>query len=214
MITLASTITPSMIWGTFLGLVVAFAIPLILVAYGGMFSEHSGIVNIALEGIMVIGAMTSSMISHQFDAQVKAGAIQPWLAMFIAIIASGLAGALFSLLLSFASNRLKADQTIAGTAINIMAPAIFLIGSTAINDGVETDWITLPTWSTFSPTNFGITGKSFFRSFSVKHHLHRGDFLCPRSHSFDGLHSLSKHVFGLRLRSCGEHPEGQRFFGT
>lgn len=212
MITLASTITPSMIWGTFLGLVVAFAIPLILVAYGGMFSEHSGIVNIALEGIMVIGAMTSSMISHQFDAQVKAGAIQPWLAMFIAIIASGLAGALFSLLLSFASNRLKADQTIAGTAINIMAPAIFLIGSTAINDGVETDWITLPTWSTFSPTNFGITGKSFFRSFSV-------NTICIETTFFALVliplmaFILYRTRFGLRLRSCGEHPEAGASLG-
>jgi hypothetical protein len=80
MIILAST--PSMIWGTFIGLVIAFAIPMIFVAYGGMYSEHSGIVNIALEGIMVIGAMTSVMVCRQMSSAVTAGSIKPWFAMF------------------------------------------------------------------------------------------------------------------------------------
>jgi ABC-type uncharacterized transport system permease subunit len=212
MMIFATTITSGMIWGTFLGLVVAFAIPMILVAYGGMYSEHSGIVNIALEGIMVIGAMTSSIICRQLDGAVTSKAMASWVAMLIAILAAGLAGAVFSLLLSFASNRLKADQTIAGTALNIMAPAIFLIGSTAINGGVETDWITLPDWTTFSPSDFGMTTTSFFRSFSV-------NTICLETTFFAlvliplAAFILYRTRFGLRLRSCGEHPEASASLG-
>jgi ABC-type uncharacterized transport system permease subunit len=77
-----ATVTPSMIWGTFLGLVIAFAIPMILVAYGGMYSEHSGIVNIALEGIMVIGAMTSAIICRQLNGAVQGKQMASWAAMF------------------------------------------------------------------------------------------------------------------------------------
>jgi simple sugar transport system permease protein len=207
-----ATVTPSMIWGTFLGLVIAFAIPMILVAYGGMYSEHSGIVNIALEGIMVIGAMTSAIICRQLNGAVQGKQMASWAAMLIAILAAGLAGALFSLLLSFASNRLKADQTIAGTALNIMAPAIFLIGSTAVNSGVETDWITLPTWTTFDPSDFGMTTTSFFRSFSV-------NTICLETTFFAlvliplAAFILYRTRFGLRLRSCGEHPEASASLG-
>src|SRR5574344_82629 len=210
MIILAST--PSMIWGTFIGLVIAFAIPMIFVAYGGMYSEHSGIVNIALEGIMVVGAMTSVMVCRQMSSAVTAGSIKPWFAMFVAILASGLVGALFSLLLSFAANRLKADQTSAGTAMNIMAPAIFLIGATAMNAGVETEWISWPSWVKFSPNSFGIIDASFIRSFSVY-------TICLETTFFAlvliplAAFILYRTRFGLRLRSCGEHPEASASLG-
>lgn len=212
MVIMASLFTPEMIWGTFIGLVVAFAIPMIFVAYGGMYSEHSGIVNIALEGIMVVGAMTSVIVCRQLDPQVTSGALPSWLAMFIAILASGIVGALFSLLLSFAANHLKADQTIAGTAINIMAPAIFLVGATAINSGVETDWISWPTWVKFQPEIFGITSRSFLRSFSVYTICLETTFFALVLIPVAAL-ILNRTRFGLRLRSCGEHPEASASLG-
>jgi len=211
MITILAS-TPSMIWGTFLGLVIAFAIPMIFVAYGGMYSEHSGIVNIALEGIMVVGAMTSVIVCRQLNSAVTSGALPSWFAMFIAIIAAGFVGALFSVLLSFAANRLKADQTIAGTAMNIMAPAIFLIGATAMNKGVETDWISWPIWVKFSPDNFGISSASFIRSFSVYTICLETTFFALILIPFAAF-VLYRTRFGLRLRSCGEHPEASASLG-
>jgi ABC-type uncharacterized transport system permease subunit len=206
------TATPEAISGGFLGLVIAFAIPMILVAYGGMFSEHSGIVNIALEGIMVIGALAAVVVCRSFDGAVTNQGFPAWLAIFISIVASGLAGALFSLLLSFASNRLKADQTIAGTALNIMAPAIFLIGATAVNGGVETDWISWPKWVKFTPATFGIPTPTFF-SFLAVHTI------CLETTFFALIlipimaFILYRTRFGLRLRSCGEHPEASASLG-
>ena len=101
---------------------ILFAVPLLLVALGGMFSERSGIINIALEGIMVVGALFSCLFLRVMDAS-GMGASQPQLAVLLAIVVAGLSGVLFSLLLAFASIRLKADQTIGGTALNMLAPA-------------------------------------------------------------------------------------------
>ena len=71
---------------------VLFAIPLLLVALGGMFSERSGVINIALEGIMVIGALISILLLRAFDMS-GFGTAQPQLAVLIAMLAAGLSGA-------------------------------------------------------------------------------------------------------------------------
>ncbi|NLD83645.1 MAG: ABC transporter permease, partial [Clostridiales bacterium] len=101
---------------------ILFAIPLLLVALGGMFSERSGVINIALEGIMIIGALFSCLFLSVVDKS-GAGAQHPQLYMLLAILVSALAGIIFSLLLAFASVNLKAYQTIGGTALNMLAPA-------------------------------------------------------------------------------------------
>ena len=100
-----------------------FAIPLLIVGLGGMYSERSGISNIGLEGIMIIGAITG-VIAINTVSSVLSGQ----LLFIIAILIAGCAGLVYSLLHAWASIRLNADQTISGTALNIFAPAfsIFL----------------------------------------------------------------------------------------
>ena len=101
---------------------VLFAVPLLLVALGGMFSERSGIINIALEGIMIVGALFGTLYLRFADAS-GLGATNPQGAVAIAILVSAGTGLVYSLLLAFASVNLKADQTIGGTALNMLAPA-------------------------------------------------------------------------------------------
>ena len=100
-----------------------YAIPLMIVALAGVFAERSGIINLALEGIMIFGAFVGVLFvrmmqqAHVFDAAKAAG---DWVALqgfeLLAMLVAALFGALFSLLLSFASINLRADQTIGGTA--------------------------------------------------------------------------------------------------
>ena len=85
-----------------ISLTIVFAVPLMLVALGGMYSEHSGVINLALEGIMVIGALCACFTLQSFDAS-GFGKIHPQLAMLIAIIVAAVTGMLFSLFLAFAA---------------------------------------------------------------------------------------------------------------
>ena len=110
-----------------------YAVPLMIVALAGIFAERSGIINLALEGIMIFGAFIGVLFVRLvqqwgwFDA---AMAVKDWPAlqgfMVLAMAVAALFGALFSLLLAFAAINLKADQTIGGTALNLMAPALVL----------------------------------------------------------------------------------------
>ena len=91
-----------------------YGIVLMLVALGGMFSEHSGIINIALEGIMVIGGVAGVLTLTMLPAEMPV-----FLVVLISVLVAALAGMVYSLLLAFASINLKADQTIGGTALNM-----------------------------------------------------------------------------------------------
>ena len=100
-----------------------FATILAIVALGGMFSERSGIINLGLEGIMVIGALCGAvMLAILTDANAPA-----FIRILLSIIASMIGGAIYSLLLGFACIKLKADQTITGTALNIMSTALAVV---------------------------------------------------------------------------------------
>ena len=88
-----------------------FSIPLMIVALGGMFSERSGIINIALEGIMTMGAFTSILFLN-LTGKSMSGQGQ----LLIAIVISMVTGGVFSLFHAYAAINMKADQTISGTA--------------------------------------------------------------------------------------------------
>ena len=110
-----------------------YAVPLMIVALAGIFSERSGIINLALEGMMIFGAFIGVLfvrILQQYGVFDAAKANGDWWSlqgfMFMTMLVAAALGALFSLLLAFASINLKADQTIGGTALNMMAPALVL----------------------------------------------------------------------------------------
>ena len=93
-----------------------YAVPLMIVALAGIFAERSGVINLALEGIMIMGAFVGVLVVYSFQ---KAGIFDKdsgQLLMLTAMAISAAAGALFALLLGFAAIHLKADQTIGGTA--------------------------------------------------------------------------------------------------
>jgi simple sugar transport system permease protein len=94
------------------------AIPLLLVALGGMFSERSGVVNIALEGIMLFGAFFGclTVLSMQHSQ------MSPQVILIIAALVAAVAGLVYSMLLAFAAINMKADQTITGTALICLFP--------------------------------------------------------------------------------------------
>ncbi len=102
-----------------------FAVPLMIVALAGLFAERSGIINIALEGMMIFGAFIG-VLTVRLLLSAGMGPSTGQILLIIAILASSLGGMLMALLLAFASINLKADQTIGGTAINLLAPALVL----------------------------------------------------------------------------------------
>ena len=97
------------------------ATPLIIAGIGGMFSERSGVVNIALEGLMLFGAFSAASIIIFFES-LGLFDLGPWLSLIVA----GIAGALFSLVLAVSIITLSADHTIAGTAVNMLAAGLTL----------------------------------------------------------------------------------------
>lgn len=190
--------------GDILGSTIIFAIPLMLVALGGMFSERSGVINIALEGIMIIGALFGCLALRSFNLS-GFGVENPVLAMFIVILISALAGVVFSLLLAFAAINLKADQTIGGTALNMLAPAFAVMLSWAIQ-GQGNTTINIPSWVRMSESTFGLTETAGFWHNLIFKNL----FLTTPIAIIILIISvivLYKTKFGLRLRACGEHPQ-------
>ena len=184
-----------------LGSMIVFAVPLLLVALGGMFSERSGIINIALEGIMIVGALFACLFIRAMNAS-GWGPEHPQLAVFIAILIAGAAGAIFSLALAFASINLRADQTIGGTALNMFAPA-FAIALTWMIQGQGQSTIQIPSW-----VRFGLFKAKEATAFDI---IFKKYLLLTTPVAvvllIISIIVLYKTRFGLRLRSCGEHPQ-------
>ena len=163
-----------------------YGIVLMLVALGGMFSEHSGIINIALEGIMVIGGVAGVLTLTLLPADMS-----PFLVVLLTILAAALAGMVYSLLLAFASINLKADQTIGGTALNLLATAIAVVIAKYFSDS--------------GSAKLNYTNKPFLFSIGgleLSVFVPLGIILLIISYVV-----LYKTRFGLRLRACGEHPQ-------
>ena len=161
-----------------------YGIVLMLVALGGMFSEHSGIINIALEGIMVIGGVAGVLTLTMLPASMPAFAT-----VLIAVLVAAIAGMVYSLLLAFASINLKADQTIGGTALNLLATAIAVVIAKYFSDSAKLNYSN-------KPFLFSIGG------LELSIFVPLGIVLLVISYVV-----LYKTRFGLRLRACGEHPQ-------
>ena len=195
-----------MIAANIISMTILFAVPLLLVAMGGMFSEHSGVINIALEGMMIIGALFACFTLQGLD-QSGFGPAHPQLSMFIAILVAGVTGMIFSLLLGFAAINLKADQTIGGTALNQFAPAFAVVMTWAIQgQGLTT--IFIPNWVRITRETFGLApvdGPSFWNNLIFKYFYLTTPIAVILF--IVAYIVMYKTRFGLRLRACGEHPQ-------
>ncbi|MFB7139489.1 ABC transporter permease [Gottfriedia sp. NPDC056225] len=175
---------------------IAYTIPLLIVALGGLFSERSGVVNIGLEGLMVVGGFSSALTISKLQETHQGETWVIWVGILVAV----LAGALFSLLHAFASINLHADQVISGIAINMIAGAltIFLArnitgsGNISINGITRTDIPLLK--------DIPILGDLFFKNTYSTTWLVIAILLIS-------TFVLYKTRLGLRLRACGEYPQ-------
>ena len=200
-----------------------YAVPLMIVALAGVFAERSGIINLALEGIMIFGAFMGVLfvrLTQQaavFDAAKAAG---DWVAlqgfMLLAMLAAALMGAIFSLLLAFAAINLKADQTIGGTALNLMAPALvlFFIRIIANQNTLQMDSGDSASWFMIKKTMLGYSRKDELGFFAdtILNKVYLATYVCILIYVALSI-ILYKTKFGLRLRSCGENPQAADSLG-
>ncbi len=194
LMTLLSIIVSSML---------VYSTPLIFTGLGGAFSERSGIVNIGLEGIMVVGAFVSVIFNLRYASTF--GAATPWIAMIIA----GLIGSIFSLIHAVATINWRADHIVSGTVMNLLAPAlcVFLTRVMFEQKG-QTEIITQNFGKTTFPiiSKIPVIGEIFFTDTSAPAYLAiLVAFLCH--------FIIFKTKFGLRLRSVGEHPQAADTLG-
>ena len=170
-----------------------FASVLLLVALGGCFSEHSGVINIGLEGIMVMGALGGALMMKFLPVGTSALVV-----VLLTVLASILLGMIYSLLLAVAAVNFKADQTLVGTAMNLLGTAAATVFVKAMNTAADPDNV--------SSTIQYLDGRKAFL-------VNIGSFefnwcmLLAVIALVIAFVVLYKTRFGLRLCACGEHPQ-------
>lgn len=170
-----------------------YAVVLMLVALGGMFSERSGVINIALEGIMAIGGLAGVLVLSILGGKLPAAAV-----VALSVLASVVVGMLYSLLLGFSAITLKADQTIGGTALNMLATAVAIIVVKAYNSSAKAG-------NGAASAKLKYDNSAFIYKLgpvTINIFLIIGIVVLICSYIF-----LFKTKWGLRLRACGEHPQ-------
>ena len=176
-----------------------FASVLLLVALGGCFSEHSGVINIGLEGIMVMGALGGALMMKFLPAGTSA-----FVVVLLTVLASILLGMIYSLLLAVAAVNFKADQTLVGTAMNLLGTAAATVFVKAMNTAADPDNV--------SSTIQYLDGRKAFL-------VNIGGFefnwcmLLAVIALVIAYVVLYKTRFGLRLCSCGENPQAADSLG-
>ena len=200
-----------------------YGVPLLIVALAGVFAERSGIINLALEGIMIFGAFIGVLFvrlmqsAAAFDAAKAAGNYMALQGLeLLAMLAAAVCGAIFSLLLSFASINLRADQTIGGTALNLLAPALVLFFIRIIANQNTLQMISgdSASWFMIKKTTLGFDRDAdlgFFGN-TFLHKVYLATYVCIILFIVLSI-ILYKTRFGLRLRSCGENPQAADSLG-
>ncbi len=170
-----------------------FASVLILVALGGCISERSGVINLGLEGIMVMGAMGGALTMRYLPQESPA-----IVTILMVILIAALTGMIYSSLLAVACINFKADQTIVGTALNLLGTAGATVIVKAINTAANPDDVS-------SVVQYAIPKKAFL--------VNLGNFEFSWFMAVTVLALIIVYVmlfktrFGLRLMACGEHPQ-------
>lgn len=200
-----------------------YAVPLMIVALAGCFAERSGIINLALEGIMIFGAFIGVLFVRMMqanEAYLIAKATNDWITLqgleLLTMLVAGVMGAVFSLLLSFASINLRADQTIGGTALNLLAPALvlFLIRIIANQNTLQMATGDSASWFMIKKTTLGYsrTDELGFFAETFINKVYLATYVCIILFIILSI-ILYKTKFGLRLRSCGENPQAADSLG-
>lgn len=182
-----------------------FSIPLLIVALGGMFSERSGVVNVALEGIMIMGAFAGIFFINTMQQN---SGINGQILLILALMVSALAGVIFSAFHAYASINMRANQVISGTALNMFAPAFAIFVARMVQKVQQ-----IPFDNKFRLEkvpflgDIPVIGPLFFQNSYITTYL--------------GLAILGvaylvvyKTKFGLRLCACGEHPQAADSVGV
>ena len=169
-----------------------FTSVLMLVALGGCFSEHSGVINIGLEGIMVFGALGGALVMKYMPANTA-----PLVMIVTVVCAAMLTGILYSLLLAVAAINFKADQTLVGTAMNLLGTAAATVIVKAINTAADSSNTSSEIMYVGPKKAFIIVEGTEFSWFMLLALV-----LLIASYII-----LYKTRFGLRLMACGEHPQ-------
>ncbi|MCH4889142.1 ABC transporter permease [Acidaminobacter sp. JC074] len=185
----------------------AFTAPILITAIGGLISERSGVVNIGLEGLMIIGTFVGAYVIHLYTQNLDPGQGVSFGMVSSALLAAALAGGIFALLHAYASISLNANQIISGTAINMLAAAFALFMSELLTgserlgvlSGVER--FDFPVLS-----KIPLIGPLFFTKMYMTTYLVLFIVLIV-------WFVLYKTPFGLRLRSCGEFPQASASMG-
>ena len=178
-----------------------YTTPLLFAALGSCFSEVSGVVNIGIEGMMTAGAFAGTVVAYFVG--------NPW----IGFLCGGLAGMFFGMLHAVATVRLGADQTISGTAINMLAPGIAIMMPKALFNG-SSDTVPLDPSKKIpvlfagkfdTSTVWGTFLKNVVSNYAIIYLV----FLAVIVVWF----IFYKTRFGLRMRACGEHPQACETLG-
>lgn len=172
-----------------------FSAPLIFTALGGVFSERSGVVNIGLEGLMVMAAFVGIVFNLTF-ADVFGG-WTPWISILVAMVIS----ALFSIIHAVASVSLRADQVVSGVAINFLALGLGVFLTKEWYGKGQTDMVDVPFYTQNIPllSDIPVVGPLLFKGIYLTSYL-------AIILAFVAWYVLYKTPFGLRLRAVGEHP--------
>ena len=166
---------------------------LLLVALGGCFSEHGGVINLGLEGVMVMGALGGALVMRSWPNL-------PGFAMLICVIlGSVLFGMAYSLLLAVAAINFKADQTLVGTAMNLLGTAAATVFVKAINMAQDPNNV--------SSSIQYINQKKAFTLFRIGGFEVSWFMLIALALLIASQILLYRTRFGLRLMACGEHPQ-------
>lgn len=190
-----------------LPLVLASTVPLALVALGALFSERSGVINIALEGIMLMGGFVGAVVMRYLEGK-GLFSDSPQMIVLIGLGVAALAGMIFSLAHAFAAVNMKANQIISATALNMFAPAFAIFTARAFLGGAQQIVIAesykIRTLGFLS--DIPVIGKVFFTDAYLSTYLGAVLFIIA-------VIVLYKTKIGLRLRSCGENPHAADSLG-
>ena len=172
-----------------------YATPLILTGIGALFSERAGIIGLGVEGLMIVGAFTGIYVNIEYYDQFGRSVI--WVALLAALVA----GAIFSLIIAVAAVTFRADQTVTGVAVNMLAAAITVFLVKLIYDKGQTDMIQAPIRRFEVPylSDIPFFGKLLF------HDVYSTTIIALIV-AIGAWYILFKTPFGLRIRAVGEHP--------